>query len=97
MESINHSEMKAKEQKNSGWKKKNMKNISKNKVVEAIFTGKVVFDKNPDKPMYYFEFKVGSNNILLSYDMLVDSFYFGIEKEMLPGEMFSWLCENGKI
>lgn len=74
-----------------------MKNTSKNKIIEAIFTGKVVFDKNPDKPMYYFEFKVGSNNVFLSYDMLVDSMYFGIEKEMLPSEMFSWLCENGKL
>lgn len=47
--------------------------------------------------MYYFEFKVGSNNVFLSYELFVHSFYFGIEKEMLPGEMFSWLCENGKI
>lgn len=44
--------------------------------------------------MYYFEFKVGSNNVFLSYEMFVHSFYFGIE---IPGEMFSWLCENGKI
>lgn len=54
MESINHSvitsmkksthlimKMKAKVQKNSGWKKKNMKNISKNKVVEAILPEKL--------------------------------------------------------
>lgn len=47
--------------------------------------------------MYYFEFKVGSNNVFLSYELFVHSFYFGIKKEMLPGEMFSWLCENGKI
>lgn len=44
--------------------------------------------------MYYFEFKVGINNMLLSYDILADSLNFGIE---IPGEMFSWLCENGKI
>lgn len=75
-----------------------MKNTSK-KIpdTEAVFTEKVVFDRNPDYPMYYFEFEYNQNKVLLSLEILRDTLYFGIEKQKLPGELFSWLVENNKI
>ena len=71
-----------------------MKNTSENSIKEAVPTGKVVYDKNPDNPMYYFEFDVNGKNVFLSYKMLTDSLYFGIEKQKLPTTLFSWLVEN---
>lgn len=72
-----------------------MKNTSRKTVTEAVVTGRIVYDKNPDRPMYYFEFAFGGKCVFLSYKMLVDSLYFGIEKQKLPEELFSWLVENG--
>lgn len=74
-----------------------MKNTSKKAVPEAFFTGRIIYDKNPDKPMYYFEFSYDENRILLSYDMIINSLYKGIEKKLLPDYLFSWLLENGEI
>lgn len=74
-----------------------MKSTSKKEAYEAVLTGKIVFDKNPDYPMYYFEFEYNQNKVLLSLKTLRDTLYFGIEKQKLPGELFSWLVENNKI
>ena len=58
-----------------------MKNTSRKTVTEAVVTGRIVYDKNPDRPMYYFEFAFGGKCVFLSYKMLVDSLYFGIENK----------------
>lgn len=72
-----------------------MQNISKTKADEALFTGRVVYDKNPDKPMFYFEFAYNGHSVLLSYEMLVDSLYKGLDKKFLNVNfLFSWLNEN---
>ncbi|MBQ1197049.1 MAG: hypothetical protein IIX47_00400 [Spirochaetaceae bacterium] len=74
-----------------------MKN-GRNKIVkDAKFTGRIVYDKNPDKPMYYFEFQYDENKILLSYELLTNCLYKGIEKKMLPDLLFSWLVENANV
>lgn len=74
-----------------------MKNISNKKVNEALFTGQVIYDKNPDKPMYYFQFQCENYKVFIGLDSIFDYLYNGIEKKLLPSNLFSWLVDNNEI
>lgn len=74
-----------------------MKNISKKKINEALFTGQVIYDKNPDKPMYYFQFQCENYKVFIGLDSIFDYLYNGIEKKLLPSSLFSWLVDNNEI
>lgn len=75
-----------------------MKNISAENIEEMSLTGRVVYDDNPDSSMYYFEFMSASGKKrLISYALITDALYFGVENKQLPDSLFPWLCENSHI
>ena len=75
-----------------------MKNICKEKIIsEAVFTGRIVYDKNYDKPMYYFEFQCENYKVFIGLDLIFEYLYKGIEKKLLPESMFYWLVDNNEV
>lgn len=64
---------------------------------EAVFTGKVVYDENYNKPTYYFQFECENYKVFISLDSIFEYFYKGIEEKLLPRSLFYWLIDNKSV
>lgn len=75
-----------------------MKNTCGKKTIsEAIFTGKIVYDENYNKPTYYFQFECKNYMVFISLNSIFEYFYKGIEEKLLPRSLFYWLLDNNDV